>query len=418
MKNSASSIKLPQLKFPKVQFSPWIVTGVATLALVGASAGLFWWNVIQQQKFIARENMLTMDLELAQGKFDSLQVQLASVSAELDAVKGEDQFKKNRELEAEIRSIQTTYRDAVNTYDSLIKLREDTPKTQPMDSRFSAALTYLSQRNYSSASAQLSLLKQDIQKTVAQLAAASASGVPTNVAVDKNPPANGYKRQAVETDAGTFVVDIIAGDLNSTRVVLETASNSDCKDNCPVDSLASFVGKAGGYAGINGPYFCPAEYPSCAGKTNSFDTLAMNRQKTYFNSDNNVYSVVPVAIFSGNSARFLGQSQSWGRDTGVDAVIASQPMLVSGGNITYGGSGDGKLTSRGSRSFLAAKGNTVYIGVVRGATVGDVAKVLKTLGMDNALNLDSGGSTALMFNGKYLAGPGRNTPFGIVLVRK
>ncbi len=170
--------------------------------------------------------------------------------------------------------------------------------------------------------------------------------------------------------------------------------------------------------GINGPYFCPAEYPSCAGKTNSFDTLLMNKSKTYFNSDNNVYSTVPAVIFSGGSARFVGRSLEWGRDTGVDAVIASQPLLLSGGEIRFGGDGDPKKGSRGSRSFIGSKGSTVYIGVVRSATVAEVAHVLKTMGIENALNLDSGGSTAFMANGKYVAGPGRNTPFGIVLVRK
>lgn len=144
----------------------------------------------------------------------------------------------------------------------------------------------------------------------------------------------------------------------------------------------------------------------------------MNKGKTYFNSENNVYSTVPAVIFSGNSARFVGASQEWGRDTGVDAVIASQPLLLMNGQIRFGGDGDPKKGSRGSRSFIGAKGSTVYIGVVRGATVAEVAHVLKAMGLDHALNLDSGGSTALMNGGRYLAGPGRNTPFGIVLVRK
>ena len=178
------------------------------------------------------------------------------------------------------------------------------------------------------------------------------------------------------------------------------------------------MSRSGGFAGINGPYFCPAEYPSCVGKTNSFDTLLMNKKKTYFNSDNNVYSTVPAVIFSGNSARFVGQSLEWGRDTGVDSVIAAQPLLLSNGDIRFGGDGDPKKGGRGARSFIGSKDNTVYIGVVRGATVAEVAYVLKAMGLKQALNLDSGGSTALYSNGKYLAGPGRNTPFGIVLVRK
>lgn len=48
----------------------------------------------------------------------------------------------------------------------------------------------------------------------------------------------------------------------------------------------------------------------------------------------------------------------------------------------------------------------------------DSAHVLKTMGMDDALNLDEGGSTALMLNGSYIAGPGRNIPNAVLFVRK
>lgn len=36
--------------------------------------------------------------------------------------------------------------------------------------------------------------------------------------------------------------------------------------------------------------------------------------------------IVTAAIFSG-SARFVGQTSEWGRDTGVDGVIANYPLL-------------------------------------------------------------------------------------------
>jgi hypothetical protein len=144
----------------------------------------------------------------------------------------------------------------------------------------------------------------------------------------------------------------------------------------------------------------------------------MNKNKTYFNSDNNVYSTVPAAIFSAGSARFVGASQEWGRDTGPDSVIASQPMLVAGGNVVYGGDDEIKRAGKGTRAFIGATGSTAYIGVVYNANVAEVAQVLKTMGIQSALNLDSGGSTAFWVNGRYVAGPGRNTPFGILFVRR
>jgi len=350
-------------------------------------------------------------------ELDLVTAQLSSASAELETLKTEDQRIKNSQLQADIKSIETTFSQALLAYEDLLELRGDAAKTQKLESQFSLVLTQLSKRNYASGSATLRTLNQDIATLRAQLATAAAP-IPSNVPSSNTAPAAGYSRQVVESDAGSFMVDILGADLGSTRVQVETASEGDCRDGCPVASLSDFVSRSGGFAGINGPYFCPAEYPSCAGKTNSFDTLLMNKKKVYFNSDNNVYSSVPAMIFSGGGARLVGQSSEWGRDTGVDAVIAGQPMLLSGGNVTFGGDGDPKKGSRGSRSFIASKDNSVYIGVVRGATVAETARVLKALGMQSALNLDSGGSTAFMVNGKYLAGPGRATPFGIVLVRK
>jgi exopolysaccharide biosynthesis protein len=221
----------------------------------------------------------------------------------------------------------------------------------------------------------------------------------------------------VKSDIGDFAVSIISADLGSTRVIVDTASDGDCHDNCPVLSLGDYAGRNGAFAGINGSYFCPASYPSCVGKSNSFDTLVMNKNKKYINSDNNVYSTVPVAVFGSGYARFIGASSGWGRDTGVDGVIANQPLLLSGGNVAFNGDGDPKKGSKGARSFVGSKGSTVYIGVVYNATVAEAAHALKALGLENALNLDSGGSTALWYGG-YKAGPGRNIPNAILFVRR
>lgn len=259
-----------------------------------------------------------------------------------------------------------------------------------------------------------------IESKISFLAAPSPSPAPAprlNIAASNVLPTNGYSRQVVTTERGNFTVSVVAGDLNSTRVIVDTASGGTCTNECPVLSLGDYAARSGAYAGINGPYFCPATYDSCSGKKNAFDTLLMNKNKVYFNSDNNVYSTVPAAIFYGNTARFVGQSLEWGRDTGVDSVIANYPLLLRDGNINFTGSGDGKLSSIGNRSFIGIKDNYAYIGVVSSATVADVAVVLKAMGMKNALNLDSGGSTALWFDG-YKFGPGRGLPFGVLFIRK
>lgn len=333
-------------------------------------------------------------------------------------LKKQDQYLINQQLKKDIYNIHTSYSSLSATFEDIVDLKAQKQNTIKLEEVYVTIVKDLSDLRYASAESKIISLNSQIKKVNDDLAAASAvSSVLGPATVSNTAPNSGYSYQSVKTEIGEFNVSIIAADLNSTRVIIDTASDGDCRDNCPVLSLGDYVGRSGAYAGINGSYFCPASYPSCAGKTNSYDTLVMNKNKKYFNSDNNVYSTVPVAVFGPGWARFMGRSLDWGRDTGVDGVIANQPLLLSGGNIAFGGNDDPKQGSRGSRSFVANKGNMVYIGVVYNATVAQVAYVLKTLGFENGLNLDSGGSTALWFGG-YKAGPGRNIPNAILFVRK
>ncbi len=242
----------------------------------------------------------------------------------------------------------------------------------------------------------------------------SPSVAPT---VNNSPPSSGFSVQTVKSDAGTFTVLIGSADLHSTKVIVDTASDKDCSNDCPVLPLATYASRNGAYAGINGSFFCPTAYPSCAGKTNSFDTLLMNKNKVYFNSSNNVYSTIPAVIFMNGSARFIGQSLDWGRDTGIDGMIANYPMLVQGGNIAFAGSSDPKLTNKSGRSFVGASGSTIYIGVVQNATIDEAAKTIHAMGIQNALNLDDGGSVAMWWGG-YKAGPGRDIPNAVLFVNR
>lgn len=343
------------------------------------------------------------------------EVEIGRLMDEIQKVRSEDQFVRNDQLAGEIKNIQITYEQMVTAYEELLDLRAITRDTGKLEERLAQSFHVLSQREWASASAQLVTLRKDIILTKEKIA--SSFVIPVNVAESNIPPSGGFSRQVVKVDIGNYLVDIVAADMGTTKVIVDTASDGACMKDCPVMALSDYVSRSGAFAGINGSYFCPADYPSCAEKKNSFDTLLMNKNKVYFNSDNNVYSVVPAAIFLSGSMRFVGQSLEWGRDTSPDGVIANQPLLVSGGSVVFGGDGDPKKGSKGNRSFIGNKGVLAYIGVVHNATVAESAIVLKALGLDNALNLDSGGSTAL-WSGGYKMGPGRNIPNAILFVRK
>lgn len=378
-----------------------LVAFCSMVAIVGVIVGMYISNLHKSSVSLQNKNT-------------TQQKKLQVISKELQDLKNQDQYKRNNVLQGEIKHIQDTYSQAVVLYEKLLDLKAQTIDTKNLDNLFAESLNLLSKQNYSSASADLKSLSEGISQQEAKLVVAS---VPANAPVNNTAPGSGFSQQTVTTGNGSFAVSIIAADLNSTKVIVDTASDGDCSNNCPVLPLSDYVSRSGAFAGINGTFFCPADYPSCAGKTGSFDTLLMNKNKHYFNSDNNIYSIVPLVYFTGNTMGVRGHSSDWGRDKGVDSVIAMQPLLISGGNIVYTDSSDPKFNAKGSRSFIAAKGSTVYIGFIFNATMGEGAGVLKTLGMDNALNLDEGGSSAL-WSGGYQVGPGRNIPNAILFVHK
>lgn len=400
-----------RLKVPPVNISKLNLFLKSHILILGIFLGLIFFA-----SFLI--SILALNLNNANLKNTQNLDKLNQVQLKFNKLQNEDQYKINQSLKKNIDNIQTSYKTSVDLYQRILDLKAQNQDTKDLDKEFTQVLSYLYSLNYASASATLNALTQGVEKDEAALIVPTSSpNLPSNITVSNNPPSTGFSVQSVSTDNGSFTVEIVAADLNSTKVIVDTASDSDCSNNCPTLALSDYVSRSGAFAGINGSYFCPVEYPSCAGKTGSFDTLLMNKNKVYFNSSNNVYSTNPAVIFYGNTSRFVGQVLEWGRDTGVDAVLSNYPLLVSGGNVVYSGGGDPKFAPKGPRDFIAVKGSMVYIGVILSASMEDSAHVLKSLGMDNALNLDEGGSTAL-WDGGYKVGPGRNIPNAILFVRK
>src|SRR3989344_2768461 len=243
-------------------------------------------------------NNQTISLKETSRKLDKknfdLAKQLERINSELKNLKSQDQYQINQALEKKIKDIENTYQLAATDYERLLDLKAISNKTDKFDDLFAKSLKLLSKHNYASAQAVLTDLSLQIDSEKSRIAAEfkPTENIPTN----NNPPNSGYSRQSVQSDSGNFLVDIISADLATTRVIIDTASSSDCQDNCLALPLSDYVLRNGAYAAINGSYFCPSTYPTCTGKTNSFDLLVMNKNKTYFNSDNNVYSTNPAVI--------------------------------------------------------------------------------------------------------------------------
>lgn len=391
---------------------------VVVLALLTLSTFLYSQHISQVQ-----EASLTSTYD---NQKQVLKSQLDKLQHDLQTLQNEDQVVKNNKLQAEINSIHTDYKKTVSLYEQILDLKVN-PKsnTSNLDTLFTQALSDLSDQSYASAEGVLSTLDTQIKKENDRLAAllptpapAKPKSTPTPVVVNNTLPGAGYHRQSVQSSNGTFQVDIIGADLTKTKVIVDTASSSDCFNNCPVLPLSTYISRNNAIAGINGNYFCPASYPSCAGKTNSFDMLVMNKNKYIFNGPTNVASTLPLAVLTGSTMQIISQTRDWNRDTSADSAIANYPLLVKDGQKVFTSTSDPKMTSRGTRTFLANKGNIIYIGIVYNANMYDSAAVMSSLKVDNALNLDEGGSTALWYGGNYLAGPGRNIPDAVLFVNR
>jgi len=375
-------------------------------------------KIYTKQSDLRKDNMEMQGINIELNKqIASSAATIAEIQSEIEKLNNEDLRKTNTQTRKEMADLKASFKGAVTAYEQILYLQDKGSKMTSQLSKFSTILNLLAKDDLVSALKLSKELTDEIEKEKARLLALVAPSIPANVPDIMEAPSSGYRRQKVTVGDSTFLVDVISADLNSTRVIVDTASDGTCTNDCPVLPLATYVSRSGAFAGVNGTYFCPETYPSCAEKKNTFDVLVMNKNKVYFNSDNNVYSTVPVAVFSGSSARFIGQSSGWARDTGVDSVIANRPLLVLDGNLMFGSGGEEKEISRGNRSFLGASGNTGYIGVVHGASVAEAAKVIHAMGIKSAINLDDGGSTAL-WSGGYKVGPGRNLPNVVLFVKK
>lgn len=234
------------------------------------------------------------------------------------------------------------------------------------------------------------------------------------------PPGTGYGHLTVATEKGNFSAGILAIDLSSTRVVTDTANDSDCASDCPVLALQDFVNRNGGFAGVNGSYFCPATYPECLAKANSFDFPVYNsRLGKWINGGNLFWDSRAMVYFDGAGAHYKQNAKDF--SGGLSAGIVNYPGLLDGGNVQIDDNQSGlsdKQKARGTKVGIGIRGTTnVMVVIAQNVNMQEFAYVFKSLGATNALNLDTGGSVALYDNGRYLAGPGRNIPNAIVFVR-
>ncbi len=233
-----------------------------------------------------------------------------------------------------------------------------------------------------------------------------------------------YTEGQITTAVGKFPIKMVTVDLNNPnlKIITDTAVSSDLDPTpWPILAFNKFLSRNSSIiAAINGCYFWPAE--KSYGGNNTFNPMVYNsRSGVMINERRNSGNLGGLLVFdTANKPHFFlktseFKSTQWFESTygtKIAAAIANVPALVYNSNINYG---DGDMdtnmnNTKAVRAGIGIKGNSVFLVVVRNATVPDLAQAMKALGSQYALNLDGGGSAALYYRGDYKQSPGRSLP--------
>lgn len=197
------------------------------------------------------------------------------------------------------------------------------------------------------------------------------------------------------------------------------------------DTLENLVNKVGWVSGVNGAYFCPADYKQCWGINYSdnsryFEGESYSRYGTdlgsswLFGFDKNWD---PLFILN-NYGYVDGINRKINQDklTQVQYGIANFPVLVvNGENVINESSAilESKQTARGIKSFICSESDNITINMwtVDNVTVQELAEFVQTnLNCYNAINLDSWGSLGMVYNHENIKKPGRKIMDAFVVV--
>jgi len=242
-----------------------------------------------------------------------------------------------------------------------------------------------------------------------------------------------YKSQTISLPGNKkFKVDMVVVDLATPNLKIYTlaANKTECPKNCPAKNVADFTASVKGFAAINGTYFDTAANKKNFSFFPLYDTRTgylLNKKdlRTWTNGPLMAFDTQNRMYYYKDARKFLPDLTTYGNKTFVNqngrtgelrAALGSFPRLVEEGNdyLIDWAMDKKQRDAKAARNALAIKDNKAYLMVVQNSTVTELTAVLMSMGMEYALNLDGGYSTALFYNHEYVLGPGRDVVNALV----
>ncbi|NGZ75003.1 copper amine oxidase [Saccharibacillus sp. VR-M41] len=216
-----------------------------------------------------------------------------------------------------------------------------------------------------------------------------------------------YRQQKFYVGGAPLTANIVTVQLMNPRVSLDAAFANHKVG--AVQDLRSIAAQNGAYAAINATYF--DAYTSAAYKA-PYGYLVSNGRMKFVNggTDRTVFA------YDGNHLARLIPGLKFGAayEAGqVEGAVQAGPLLLKNGKLALRASAEGfrdphVLNGRAARSAIGITANhELILLTVRGATLKQLAGIMKRAGAYQAMNLDGGASSGLYVNGKYVTKPGR-----------
>ena len=216
-----------------------------------------------------------------------------------------------------------------------------------------------------------------------------------------------YKQQVFYIGKSALRANVVTVQLMHPRVSLDAAFANHKVGS--VQELRSIAIQNGAYAAINATYFdayTKASYKAPYGYLVSNGLMRFvngGTDRTVFAYDENQLArLIPGLKFG--AAYEAGQ---------VEGAVQAGPLLLKNGQLAINARAEGfrdphVLKGKATRSAIGITANhELILLTVHGATLKQLAGIMKRAGAYQAMNLDGGASSGLYINGKYVTKPGR-----------
>ncbi|KGE19115.1 copper amine oxidase [Paenibacillus wynnii] len=213
----------------------------------------------------------------------------------------------------------------------------------------------------------------------------------------------------------SFSVQTVTITLLHPKVKLDVVLAGDTVGK--VEELSSLAKRNNAIVAINGTFFdayTKGDYKAPYGYIVSGGKMLKNssgdRRAIFTYDKNHLAALIPGLDFKD---RFAAKA--------IEGGLQAGPRLLTDGKISLDVKGEGFkdpkiLTGGGARSALGlTRDHKLILLTSSGATIPQLAEIMKQAGAYQAMNLDGGASSGLYYNGKYLTTPGRQISNAIVI---